>query len=367
MKIELKHIGIFMLTFACLGGVGSAQDLTLEFDGDKSLINDVEIDIDRGLPRVAPDQSLINDVDVQVLPPAPGQPGDRWIGVGVAPIPEVLRSHLNVGNGIGVMVDQVVPNSPAANAGLKRHDVLISAGGSAVSNVQDLVNSVADVTGDGSLELKWIRGGQEMTSNVVPADRPQTMRLGQRRPAVDVDPQDIGRLRDWLGRLEQGGNGNFPGRMRMRTQPGSSSNSNVFQNSMSVQIHRNGNGPAKINVTKDGDSWELTEDDLGALPAEVRTQVESMLNGGGLQLGMGQLQGLQALQGLQGLQALDGLPDIGRMMQDLDGRLKGIDGFDTRFDEMNSQMQRMFEQMQELRSQQQRMIPAEDLEQGDEA
>lgn len=153
----------------------------------------------------------------------------------------------------------------------------------------------------------------------------------------------------------------------MRMQPGPNTNSNVFQNNMSVQIHRDGNGPAKISVSKDGDSWELTENDLEELPAEVRTQVESMLNGGGMQLGIGQLQGLQALQGLQGLQSLDGLPDIGRMMQDLDGRLRGFDGFDSRFDEMNSQMERMFEQMQELRSQQQRLVPAEDLEQGDEA
>lgn len=136
MKIDLKIIGIFTLAFACLGGVGSAQDLKLEFDGDKSLLNDVQIDTDGGLRRAtAPDQSLINDVDAQVLPPVPGQAGARWIGVGVAPIPEVLRSHLNVSDGMGVMVDQVVPNSPAANAGLKRHDVLISAGGSAVSSV----------------------------------------------------------------------------------------------------------------------------------------------------------------------------------------------------------------------------------------
>lgn len=363
MKINFKHIGICVLTLAGTVGLATAQDVVREGELDTTLLNDVEIDSGNGLRRSpVTDKTLINDVD-QILPPAPGQSSGRWIGVGVAPIPEVLKAHLNVADGVGVMVDQVVPGSPAADAGLQRHDVLISAGGAAVSQVQDLINAVTNVGGDGSLELKWIRGGQEMTSSAVPADRPRSMRLGNGGPALNVQPQDLGRLRDWLGKLEQGNGGKLPARLRMRMQPGTNANAQVFQNSIGVQIQRNGNQPAKIKVQKDGDAWELTEDDLGELPADVRSQVESMLNGGGMQLG-----GLHGLRMLDG--ALDGLPDVQRMMQDLDGALQGFDGFGSRFDDMDRQMQQMLEQMQELRSQQRRLIPAEDLDleaAGDEA
>ena len=359
--MRIHRILVCLLALTTVVGIALAQDQTLESDGDLTLLNDVEIEADGSLRRGV-DKALINDVDVQVLPPVPGQSSGRWIGVGVAPIPDVLRSHLHIADGVGVMVDQVVPSSPAADAGLNRHDVLIAAGGSAVSQVQDLIAAVASISDGESLELKWIRAGQEMTATVVPAERPKSMQLGNRNPAVDVDPRDLGRLRDWLGRLEQGGRGNLPGRLRMRMQPGQNSNAQVFQNSISVQIQRDGSGPAKIKVQKDGDSWELTEDDLGELPDDVRVQVESMLNGGGLQLG-----GRQGLR-MQGLDnVLDGLPDIQRMMQDLDGALKGFDGFGSRFDDMDRQMERMFDQMRELRSQQQQLIPAEELEEGDEA
>jgi hypothetical protein len=339
MNRETTRIGICMLTLASLLAIGNGQETLLPDDADIKLAD-------------PSDKTLLNDVDEQFLPPAPAPTG-RWIGVGVAPIPDVLKSHLNLAEGLGVMVDQVVPDSPAAQAGLRRFDVLISAGGVAVTDPEALINAVRGAK-DGSLELKWIRGSQEMTAEVIPADRPKSLRLGE---SVPVDPQDIGRLRDWLGRLEQGRPGN-QGRLRMRFMPQApgAPKQSTFENSLQVQIERKNNEPAKIKVQKDGDTWELTEDDLDQLPPEIRGQVESML-GGGVQWNGG------GLGGFQGLHGLDNLPEVQQLLEGMGG----FRDFGNQFEQMNQQMERLFDEMRELRTQQRKLIPADQLQEGDEA
>ena len=351
MKADLKRMVVCLVALTGLVAVAQAQTLIPADGRDTTLLDDVE----QTLKNDRPDGTvLLDDVDIEVVPPVPNEPGGRWIGVGVAPIPEVLKSHLNLADGLGVMVDHVVPESPAAQAGLRRHDVLISAGGVAVEGPQSLIDAVGEAK-DGSLELKWIRGSQEMVADVIPAKRPGTLRLGTPGRNGPVDPRDLGRLRDWLGRLEHGQPGHGPGRLRMRLMPrgNTRSNQSVFQNNLQVQIERQNDEPAKIKVQKDGDTWELTEDDLGELPPEIRGQVESMLNGG--------QPGLGGFGDLRGLHGLDGLPDLQRL-------LDGMDGFQDFEKQMNEQMERLFEEMQQLRSQQRQLIPADELEQdGDQA
>jgi serine protease Do len=65
-------------------------------------------------------------------PPAP--PQDRqdkapkvpvtWLGVDTSPIPSVLCEQMNLQKGFGLVVDYVVPNGPAATAGIQQNDIL---------------------------------------------------------------------------------------------------------------------------------------------------------------------------------------------------------------------------------------------------
>ena len=351
MRVVFKHYGLCVLTLFSLSIVVNAQGQEI------GTLGEIEQLPPNNSLQAPADTTLLNDVDDEILPSAPAEPAGRWIGVGVAPIPEVLKSHLNLADGLGVMVDQVIPDSPAARAGLRRHDVLIAAGGVAVSDTQSLINAVRAVQ-DGSLELRWIRGGKEMTAEVIPAERPRTLQLGP-GPAVPVDPNDIGRLRDWLGRLEQGRRGH-PGRMRFRFMPRGNlqSDQSIFENNLQVQIERRDNEPAKIKVQKDGDTWELTEEDLGQLPEDIRGQVESMLGGGGLNLGLGGIDG--ALRAPQGL---NGLPELQELLEGMGG----FRDFESQMDEMNKQMERLFDEMRQLRTEQRKIIPADQLDEGDEA
>ncbi len=52
------------------------------------------------------------------------------------PLPPPLAARLN--QKTGMRIEQVVPQGPAAKAGLRRRDILVSANGEAVTNAQSL-------------------------------------------------------------------------------------------------------------------------------------------------------------------------------------------------------------------------------------
>ena len=66
-------------------------------------------------------------------PHPPGMPGPRdkapkvpvtYLGVETSRVPPVVSEQLNLGNGLGLVVDYVEPNSPAATAGVQQNDIL---------------------------------------------------------------------------------------------------------------------------------------------------------------------------------------------------------------------------------------------------
>jgi S1-C subfamily serine protease len=68
----------------------------------------------------------------------------------------------------GLLVRAVEEDGPAATAGIKEGDLITSAGGSDVKNVDDLFEALDRLAGEGSLELKVLRGTDERTVTVRP-------------------------------------------------------------------------------------------------------------------------------------------------------------------------------------------------------
>ncbi len=57
-----------------------------------------------------------------------GTDGGKRLGLALSPIPEAARGQLGLESGTsGVLIQRVEPNSPAAEAGLKQGDVIVSA------------------------------------------------------------------------------------------------------------------------------------------------------------------------------------------------------------------------------------------------
>lgn len=115
-----------------------------------------------------------------------------WIGVEVAPAGEALRVQLGLPAEQGAVVVNVTDNSPAADAGIQLHDVLLLAGDQPVRDAETLQAQVR-AAGEQRLALRLIRAGKRLSLEVIP--KQQTAQLAF---TVDGQPAEQN-ARFWLG------------------------------------------------------------------------------------------------------------------------------------------------------------------------
>ncbi len=93
-----------------------------------------------------------------------GMANNARLGVRVDPPSDALAEQLDLPKGQGLVVRDVLPESAAAKAGLKRNDVLVELNGKAVSNrIDELTRIVADIKPDAAVELVVMRKGKKET------------------------------------------------------------------------------------------------------------------------------------------------------------------------------------------------------------
>jgi beta-lactamase regulating signal transducer with metallopeptidase domain len=86
------------------------------------------------------------------------------LGVQVSKPSEALVDQLDLPKDQGQVVEQVVPDSPAAKAGLKPHDILLELGGKAVpADYQEFVKEVQDIKADAKVDAVVLRKGKKET------------------------------------------------------------------------------------------------------------------------------------------------------------------------------------------------------------
>ena len=90
------------------------------------------------------------------------------LGVGLAPSWAAQRMRRAVGlpDRDGVLVRDVDPDGPAASAGIEVGDLIVAAGGRALSSVDDLGDAIGAAGDDHKLELTIVRGVEERTVEV---------------------------------------------------------------------------------------------------------------------------------------------------------------------------------------------------------
>jgi vacuolar-type H+-ATPase subunit H len=181
-----------------------------------------------------------------------------WLGVSCVELSDELRNELKLGEENGVVVMDVVPDSPAAKADLKKNDVLLAAGDDDLGTPRDLVKVVRRIK-DKELKLKIIRNGERKEVTVKPERR-----LSASSGQVEVygEPFNVRIFRPGHVLPPQ-----IAIRLKRRDLP----------DDMTVTISKHGKEPAKVTVTQGDKSWEVTEDKLDELPEEIRPHVEPML------------------------------------------------------------------------------------------
>ena len=88
-----------------------------------------------------------------------------WLGVMIQPISKELAETFDLPSEDGALVADVVKDSPADKAGLKRGDVIISFDGEKIGKMKQLPAIVAATRVGSKVKLKVIRGGKEKTFN----------------------------------------------------------------------------------------------------------------------------------------------------------------------------------------------------------
>lgn len=210
-----------------------------------------------------------------------------WIGLQGRPIDNrVLRTQLQLAGDVGVAIETVMPESPAEKAGLRQDDILVAVDGEPLADLAYLQSVVAEKH-DKPIELKVLRLAKEevikVTPEEIPAEVLERLAAQQQRQnpmgmlqGGNFDPQALmEQLR------QQGGQGG----MRMigpgMIFGGQADHAAQVPNGVSINVARNGDGPATITIQKGDETWTVEGDDAEAiakLPEDVRPFVEQILN-----------------------------------------------------------------------------------------
>jgi serine protease Do len=115
-----------------------------------------------------------------------------FIGAGIQDVVDDLARAFDVPQQHGVLLSSIEPGGPAAQAGLQPGDLVLTFAGTRVRTTPEFLATVADATPGSTIEVVFLRGGQQQRARVQVGERPDPARaeLEEQRQA----PTPRGRL-----------------------------------------------------------------------------------------------------------------------------------------------------------------------------
>jgi C-terminal processing protease CtpA/Prc len=98
-----------------------------------------------------------------------------YLGVQVKELSSQLKEYFEVNN--GVLVEEVMKDSPAEKAGLKAGDVIVSIDDRKIEDSQDLIRTVNYYDPEEEVSLSYVRKGDTEKSKVVLGKKPEYQRI----------------------------------------------------------------------------------------------------------------------------------------------------------------------------------------------
>jgi hypothetical protein len=211
--------------------------------------------------------------------------GKYWIGVQINDVSQALRSQLNLEEGRGVLIGEVLPESPASKAGVKQYDILLAIGYQKIGNNDDVLKTIKNAEGK-ELRLTLLRGGSERSLTVTPAERPNrdvVVRVPQKGEDVARWVENFQQFQQGIPRgwtdpnlqfnvVKPGQAWVFPGQDWRIAQPAT-----TLPEDLSISVTREGKRPARIKIQQKERLIETTEDKLEEIPEDLRRYVQPML------------------------------------------------------------------------------------------
>src|SRR5205814_1382060 len=117
-------------------------------------------------------------------------------GVLVSPIPEVLYEHLpNLPRGRGIVIIHVLPDSPASQAKLQRHDLILSYRDKPIEDCEQFAKLIRADKPNQKVMLGLLRSGKETSVEVTLALGPvlTVARKPDEQPRGEIKPGGPGK------------------------------------------------------------------------------------------------------------------------------------------------------------------------------
>jgi serine protease Do len=96
-----------------------------------------------------------------------------WLGVQIQPVTEAVAASLGLDEAKGVLIADVLPDSPAMAAGVRSGDVILRAAGRQMEEYRDLTKLVAGIDAGTEVALEIVRGGKVRSLDVTIGRMPQ--------------------------------------------------------------------------------------------------------------------------------------------------------------------------------------------------
>jgi len=196
---------------------------------------------------------------------ATGVTSKYWIGTGCLPVGDTLKAQLGLENGLAV--NHVVEKSPAAKAGVKKHDILVAFNGKDLRSLIDLIKAIDASKGKPST-IKIVRAGKIRSIKISVTKRPK----GQIAGPLDFKAFE---------RAFKGFRG--PDMKMLLVRPGIAINPSQIAIPKGTRISvRKEKKKTEINIRVDGKSYKVTnKKDIGKLPKSLQSVAKKLLERSG--------------------------------------------------------------------------------------
>ena len=130
-----------------------------------------------------------------------GQIERGWLGVQIQPVSSDIAQSLGLEEDIGALVTSVVPDSPAAEAGIVPGDVITAFNGETIAHMKELPWLVAEAKANETMQLQVWRHGKQHTLKAVIGAMPGDEQMLAGNEDSDKDVKPTGKLGLALGAI----------------------------------------------------------------------------------------------------------------------------------------------------------------------